>query len=59
MFVKVIISGVLSSVYQEEAASLIAKGLAHYPGEQKAVEPTYENKMVQAYVHNKRGRKAK
>ena len=69
MFVKVYIksSNKVSSVYSEEALFLISKGLACYPEDmeetepamekEKAIQPTYENKMIEKPKTNK-GRKA-
>ena len=52
----------VSSVYAEEADFMIKSGRACYPQDvkqEKAIEPTYQNKMVEAPTNNKRGRKAK
>lgn len=64
MFVTVLLNNQPTSVYAEEAAFLVARGLAVYPGTEKAIEKkeekaVIENKMIEKASKTKREKKVK
>ena len=66
MFVTVLLNNKPTSVYAEEASSLIERGLAKkYPPEPETIEDVkaektqIENKMIESAPKNKREKKAK
>jgi hypothetical protein len=49
-------SGKLIRCTPGEASQLIEKGLGNYPGEEKAFQPAYENKMIEKPKRNKKAK---